>query len=60
MNIDHNSYDISHLSNQMKKENVDVLGDMPFKNDASEMSMREESKSKYDPEIPQSHSAICV
>ena len=30
--------------NQMRKENVDVVGDKPVKNDAGEMSMSEEAK----------------
>ena len=40
--IDHKSPDI--LANQMRKENVDVVGDKPVKNDAGEMSMSEEAK----------------
>ena len=32
------------LANQMRKENVDVVGDKPMKNDAMEMSMSEEAK----------------
>ena len=39
--IDHKSSDIFHLANQMRKENVDVLGDKPVKNDAGVMSMSE-------------------
>ena len=42
--IDHKSSDIFHLPNQMRKENVDVVGDKPVKNDAREMSLREEAK----------------
>ena len=42
--IDHKSSDIFHLTNQMRKENVDVVGDKPVKNDAGEMSMSEEAK----------------
>ena len=30
-------------TNQMRKENVDVVGDKPVKNDAGEMSMSEEA-----------------
>ena len=41
---DHKSSDIFGLANQMRKENVDVLGDKPVKNDAGEMSMSEEAK----------------
>ena len=42
--IDHKSSDIFRLANQMRKENVDVVGDKPGKNDAGEMSMSEEAK----------------
>ena len=42
--IDHKSSDIFSLVNQMRKENVDVVGDKPVKNDAGEMSMSEEAK----------------
>ena len=42
--IDHKSSDIFHLANQMRKENVDVVGDKPVKNDTGEMSMSEEAK----------------
>ena len=42
--IDHKSSDIFRLANQMRKENVDVLGDKPVKNEAGEMSMSEEAK----------------
>ena len=42
--IDHKSSDIFRLANQMRKENVDVVGDKPVKNDTGEMSMREEAK----------------
>ena len=42
--IDHMSSDIFRLANQMRKENVDVLGDKPVKKDAGEMSMSEEAK----------------
>ena len=33
------SSDIFRLANQMRKENVDVVGDKPVKFDAGEMSM---------------------
>ena len=33
----------SRLSNQMRKANVDVVGDKPVKNDSGEMSMSEEA-----------------
>ena len=42
--IDYKSSDIFHLSNQMRKENVDLVGDKPVKNNAGEMSMSEEAK----------------
>ena len=42
--IDHMSSDIFHRANQMRKENVDAVGDKPVKNDAGEMSMSEEAK----------------
>ena len=42
--IDHKSSDIFRLANQMSKENVDVVGDKPVKNDTGEMSMSEEAK----------------
>ena len=42
--IDHKSSDIFRLANQMRKENVDVVGDKPVKNDAGEMSMSQEAK----------------
>ena len=42
--IDHKSSDIFRLANQMRKENVDVVGDKPVKNDTGEMSMSEEAK----------------
>ena len=42
--IDHKSSDIFRLANQMRKENVDVVGDKPVKNDTGEMSMSEEPK----------------
>ena len=42
--IDHKLSDIFCLTNQMRKENVDVVGDKPVKDDAGEMSMSEEAK----------------
>ena len=42
--IDHKSSDIFPLANQMRKENVDVVGHKPVKNDTGEMSMSEEAK----------------
>ena len=39
--IDHKSSDIFRLANQMRKENVDVVGNKPVKNDTGEMSMSE-------------------
>ena len=42
--IDHKSSDIFHLAKQMRKDNVDVVGEKPVKNDAWEMSMCKEAK----------------
>ena len=42
--IDHKSSDIFRLANQMRKENVNVVGDKLVKNDAGDMSMSEEAK----------------
>ena len=42
--IDHKSSDIFRLANQIRKENVDVIGDKPVKNDSGEMSLSEEAK----------------
>ena len=42
--IDHKSSDIFRLANQIRKENVDVVGYKPVKNDTGEMSMSEEAK----------------
>ena len=41
--IDHKLSDIFRLTNQMRKENVDV-GDKPVKSDTGEMSMSKEAK----------------
>ena len=38
------SSDIFHLANQMRKENVDVLGDNAMKSDTREMSISKEAK----------------
>ena len=45
-NIDPKSSEVYRLANQFRRENTDVLGDKPVKNDAEEMSMREDSKQK--------------
>ena len=42
--IDHKLSDIFLLAYQMRKENVNVVGDKPVKNDTEEMSMSEEAK----------------
>ena len=42
--IDHKLSDIFRLANQMRKENIDVVGAKPVKNDTGEMSMTEEAK----------------
>ena len=41
--IDHKSPDIFRLANQIRKDNVDVVGDKPVKNNAGKMSMSEEA-----------------
>ena len=41
--IGHKSSDIFSLANQIRKDNVDVVGDKPVKNDAGKMSMSEEA-----------------
>ena len=43
-NIDLESSEVYGLANQFKKENADVVGDKPVKNDAWEMSMNDDSK----------------
>ena len=43
-NVDHKSSDVFRLANQMRRENADVVGDKPVKNDAGEMSMSDEAK----------------
>ena len=45
-NIDPKSSEIFSLANQMRRENVDVLGDKPVRNDEGEMSLSEEAKQK--------------
>ena len=42
--IEHKSSDIFASPKQMRKENVDVVGDKPVKNNAWEMSMTEDAK----------------
>ena len=42
--IAHKLSDIFCIANQMRKGNVDILGDKPVKNDAGEMSMSEDTK----------------
>ena len=44
-NIDPKSSEL-FLANQFRKENADVVGDKPVKNDAEEMSMSDDSKQK--------------
>ena len=46
MNIDPKSSEVYRLANQFRRENADVVGDKPVKNDAGEMSMSEDSKQK--------------
>ena len=45
-NIDPKSSEVYRLANQFRRENIDVVGDKPVKNDAGEMSMNEDSKQK--------------
>ena len=45
-NIDAKSSDVYCLANQFRRDNADVVGDKPVKNDAGEMSMSEDSKRK--------------
>ena len=45
-NIDPKSSKVYRLANQVRRENADVAGDKPVKNDAGEMSMSEDSKQK--------------
>ena len=40
------SSEVYHLANQFRRENTDVVGDKPVKNDAGEMSMSKDSKQK--------------
>ena len=44
-NIDPKSSEVNRLANQFRRENADVVGDKPVKNDAGEMSMSD-SKQK--------------
>ena len=45
-NIDPKSSELYRLANQFRKDNADVVGDKPVKNDAGEMSMSDDSKQK--------------
>ena len=45
-NTDPKSSEVYRLANQFRRENTDVVGDKPVKNDAGEMSMSEDSKQK--------------
>ena len=45
-NIDPKSSELYRLANQFRKENADVVGDKPVKNDAGKMSMSDDSKQK--------------
>ena len=44
--IDPKSSEVYRLANQFRRENTDVVGDKPVKNDAGEMSMSKDSKQK--------------
>ena len=43
-NTDPKSSEVYRLANQFRRENTDVVGDKPVKNDAGEMSMSKDSK----------------
>ena len=45
-NIDPKSSELYRLANQFRKENADIVGDKPVKNDAGEMSMSDDPKQK--------------
>ena len=45
-NIDPKSSEVYRLANQFRRENADIVGDKPVKNDAGEMSMSEDAKQK--------------
>ena len=45
-NIKPKSSEVYRLANQCRRENADVVGDKPVKNDAGEMSLSEDSKQK--------------
>ena len=45
-NIDPKSSEVYRLANQFRRENTDVIGDKPVKNDAGEMSLSKDSKQK--------------
>ena len=45
-NIDPKSSEVYRLANQIRRENADVVGDKPVKNDAGEMSVSRDSKQK--------------
>ena len=45
-NIDPKSSEVCRLANQFRRENTDVVGDKPVKNDAGEMSMSKDSRQK--------------
>ena len=59
-NIDPKSSEVYLLANQFRRENADVVGDKPVKNDAGEMSMREDSKQKACLEHYQSFSMLSL
>ena len=45
-NIDPKSSEVYSLANQFRRENTDVVGDKPVKNDAGELSMSKDSKTR--------------
>ena len=46
-NIDPKSSEVYGLVNKLRRENADVVGDKPVKNDAGEMSMSKDSKQAW-------------
>ncbi|XP_048759321.2 uncharacterized protein LOC125668926 [Ostrea edulis] len=45
-NVDTRSSEVYCLANQIRRENVDVVGNKPVKNDTGEMSLNQEAKEK--------------
>ena len=45
-NVDPKSSEIYRIASQMRRENTDVVGDKPVRNDAGELTLNDESKQK--------------